>query len=87
MWDKTNVWDKTKVRRPMTDAQSPKKRDWVETAGTSRAGISKISVVEIIKMVATTKDQLDKKIVTLGLYNSLPTITINGGVIAKQKES
>lgn len=51
-----------------------------------KAGVGKVGEVKPRRKVATTKDRLDKKIVTLGLHNSLPVVTINKIVIAKLEE-
>lgn len=51
-----------------------------------KAGVGKVGEVKPRRKVATTKDRLDKKIVTLGLHNSLPVVTINKKVIAKLEE-
>lgn len=76
----------------MTGARSLRERDWIEIADASRASMSKASAgkVDVAKTgrkVATTKDQLSKKTVALGLHDSLLATTIDGGVIAKLEES
>lgn len=87
MWDETNVWDKTEVRRLVTSIESPKRRNWVKTADTSRAGIGKTNTTKTKRKIATAKDQLDKKIVALGLHNFLLTTTVDKKVITKLKKS
>ncbi len=59
---------------------------WVETAGASRAGAGRVGAAKIGRKVATAEDRLGKETVALGLCNSLPAATVNGGVIAELEE-
>lgn len=48
-----------------------------------KASVGKAGAAKTERKVATTKNQLSKKIVTLGLRNFLPATTVDRGVIAK----
>lgn len=58
----------------------------METVGTFRAGAGRVDVAKTVRNVAIAKDRLGKKIVALGLRDSLPDATIDRGVIAKLEE-
>lgn len=56
-------------------------------AGLFKADIDKIDIAKVEKKIATGKDWLGKKSVASGLHDFLPATTVDGGVIAKLKES
>lgn len=82
MWNETWV----EIRILVTSAGGPKRRDWVETVSTSKAGDGKADTAKIERKVATTEDQLGKEIVASRLCDSLLAATINRGMIAKLEE-